>query len=58
MKTIVPMLACASGPLGTNADYVMRLADALTDLRARDDYIDSVVSALQRFSCSGGRAAP
>jgi len=52
------MLACASGPLGTNADYVMRLADALTDLRARDDYIDSVVSALQRFSCSGGRAAP
>jgi glutathione-specific gamma-glutamylcyclotransferase len=56
--TVVPVLASASGPLGTNADYVLRLADALTDLRARDDYVEAVASALREYSGSCGPAVP
>ncbi|WP_144160568.1 gamma-glutamylcyclotransferase [Paraburkholderia sp. BCC1885] len=58
VKTIVPILASASGPLGTNAEYVLRLADALTDLRVRDEYIDALASALREHGGSGGRIVP
>jgi cation transport protein ChaC len=50
VQTVVPIVHSASGPLGTNADYALRLADALTDLRIRDGYIEAVASELRGIS--------
>lgn len=58
VQTIVPILAAASGPLGTNTEYVLRLADALTALRIRDEYIDAVASALREYGGPGERLVP
>jgi cation transport protein ChaC len=50
IATIAPLIMAASGPLGTNAEYVFRLAAALGDLGFKDDYIETLVVELQRLA--------
>ena len=53
VPTIAPLIAAASGPLGTNADYVQRLARALADGGLQDDYVQQVAAALLPLSSAG-----
>ncbi|CAD6533349.1 Glutathione-specific gamma-glutamylcyclotransferase [Paraburkholderia hiiakae] len=47
--TIARQIAQAQGPLGTNAEYVFRLRQALADCALTDTYIEEVAQALARF---------
>jgi len=44
--SVAPFVAAASGPLGTNAEYLFRLKAALTEWRVSDDYIDALADAV------------
>lgn len=44
---IAALVSAASGPFGSNADYVFRLDLALRELGARDDYVASLAAALR-----------
>lgn len=46
VATVAPLIARASGPYGSNADYVLRLHQELELAKSCDDYIDALVSAL------------
>ncbi|KAA0997638.1 gamma-glutamylcyclotransferase [Paraburkholderia panacisoli] len=46
--SVARLVAHASGPLGTNVDYVFRLEHALQRHGLSDAYVDGVVSAMQR----------
>ncbi|NIY46763.1 gamma-glutamylcyclotransferase [Cedecea colo] len=43
-QTIAPLIAAASGPLGTNAQYLFSLETALKKHGMRDDCLDELVS--------------
>lgn len=45
-ETIAPLMAAASGSLGTNAEYVFKLQCALADCQMRDPYIDELAAEL------------
>lgn len=47
---IAPFIAAASGPMGTNADYVQRLQSALADCDVKDPYIENLAAELTRLS--------
>ncbi|HEY4805150.1 MAG TPA: gamma-glutamylcyclotransferase [Paraburkholderia sp.] len=48
-STVARQIAEAQGPLGTNAEYVFRLRQALADCALADAYIEEVAQALGRF---------
>lgn len=43
------LVASAKGPLGTNAEYVLRLKEALDHWDISDRYVDELVSAIMRL---------
>lgn len=47
VETVLPLIATASGPLGSNRDYVLKLSDALQELGLQDPYIDELSQQLQ-----------
>lgn len=47
VETIAPLITKASGPLGTNADYVLKLHGALREKGVVDPYIDALAMALR-----------
>lgn len=47
VRTVAPLIAAARGPLGSNADYVLRLAGALADCGLEDPYVQQLTAALQ-----------
>jgi cation transport protein ChaC len=49
VETIAPLIAKAVGPLGTNADYVLKLHDALRAKGLADPYVDALAAALRRL---------
>ena len=53
LEAIAAQVACARGPSGPNAEYVLRLAGALRELAAEDEH----VFALERLLASTARAA-
>jgi cation transport protein ChaC len=55
---IAPLIAAATGPLGTNADYVIRLEAALSLSGMNDEYISALASALRESVSNTGTAAP
>lgn len=46
VETIAPLIAKAAGPLGTNADYVLKLHASLRDKGVVDPYVDALAAAL------------
>ena len=44
---IAPMIAAASGPLGTNAQYLFSLEQELNKLGMRDPSLDELISAVR-----------
>lgn len=44
---VAPLISCASGVLGSNAEYVMRLSESLVALGVRDSYIEALTAELQ-----------
>ncbi len=40
VASIAPLVAAASGPFGTNADYVFKLQSALADDGLTDAYVE------------------
>ena len=46
--TIAPLIANASGSMGTNAEYVFKLQCALADCNMKDGYIDALAHELSR----------
>lgn len=51
-ETIAPLMAAASGSLGTNAEYVFKLQCALADCQMRDPYIDELAAELVQLGQS------
>ena len=47
---IARFIAAASGPMGTNADYVQKLQSALVDCNVKDSYIENLAAELTRLS--------
>ena len=45
-EQIAPLISAASGPFGSNADYVYRLQSALAAEALEDDYVDALAAAL------------
>ena len=54
VATIAPLIATASGPIGTNADYVFRLAAAIEQLELEDSYIETLAVELSRIATLPG----
>jgi len=50
VSTVAPLIATASGSLGSNADYVFRLRSALTANGVTDAYVDSLADEVARLS--------
>jgi cation transport protein ChaC len=48
VPSIASFVAAASGPLGSNADYVLKLQAALTEWGVIDEYVEALVDALRR----------
>jgi cation transport protein ChaC len=46
-QVIAPLIAAASGPLGTNAQYLFSLDQELTRLGMRDDCLNELVSRVR-----------
>ncbi|HBI11071.1 MAG TPA: gamma-glutamylcyclotransferase [Franconibacter pulveris] len=60
-RVIAPLIAAASGPLGTNAQYLFSLEQELEKLGMRDDCLDELVSevrAWQQRGEQGGELQP
>ena len=53
---IAPLIAIASGPLGTNAQYLFSLEQALSSLGMRDDGLVDLLDAVRR--CQGNAPQP
>lgn len=49
VATIAPLIAAASGPFGTNADYVWRLKQALAATRSPDPAVEDLARALREL---------
>jgi|SRR5450830_1180584 len=49
ISTIAPLIDVASGPYGTNVDYVHKLAAAMAERGLKDDYVAMLVSELTRL---------
>jgi cation transport protein ChaC len=49
VKSVAPLVAAASGPLGTNVDYVLRLEKALAEHQMADSYVDELAGALRQI---------
>ena len=50
ITTVAPLVAAASGPYGSNAEYVIRLDDELVAARATDAYVHSLASAVKALT--------
>lgn len=48
-SAIAGLIAAAQGPLGSNAEYVFRLRQALADCALSDAYVENVAQALARL---------
>lgn len=48
VQTVAPLIARASGKLGSNSDYLLRLRDALFEDRIEDLYVDAMVAAVEK----------
>ncbi len=53
VSTVAPLMAAASGPHGSNAEYVLRLERALADGGVTDEYVEAIAAALKRLSAQG-----
>jgi cation transport protein ChaC len=49
VSAVAPLIAAASGPLGTNADYVFRLELALSECGTSDEYVIAIATELKRL---------
>jgi cation transport protein ChaC len=56
IATIAPLMAAASGPIGTNADYVRRLAATIEELGFEDAYVKALADEVDRLRASWVRA--
>lgn len=50
------IIAAASGPLGTNREYLEQVAAQLLELRIQDDYIADLLRLVQRSDTAHSRA--
>jgi len=55
---IAPLIASACGVLGSNADYVLRLAEALAREGLRDEYVDALVHGIAQCRAASPAAIP
>lgn len=49
VATIAPLIAAASGAIGSNAEYVVRLREALSHCNLADDYVEALAAELLRY---------
>jgi glutathione-specific gamma-glutamylcyclotransferase len=49
VATIAPLIASATGAIGSNAEYVFRLRDALSHCNLVDDYVEALAAEIQRY---------
>ena len=52
VPSTAPLVAVAFGPLGSNADYVLRLKAVLNGWGVTDEYVEALVDALRRCAFS------
>ena len=57
VSAVAPLIAAASGPLGTNADYVFRLELALSEHGTNDEYVMALATELKRLVSSSATPA-
>ncbi len=54
VSSVAPLMAAASGPLGSNADYLFKLASALAEDGVRDGYVEALARELKKLSSAKG----
>lgn len=52
-EDIARFIATASGPIGTNADYLFRLKECLASLDIEDPYVESMANSVSQISVRG-----
>ena len=57
VSTVAPLIGAASGPLGSNADYVFLLDRALSELSLADPYVRQIAAQLATNSIKDSRAS-
>ena len=50
IATVTPLVAAASGPFGSNAEYVLRLDDELIAAQATDAYVHAIASGVKALT--------
>lgn len=50
VHTVAPLIGWATGPFGTNAEYLFKLRDALAECGVSDPYVDAIVREIDRSS--------
>jgi cation transport protein ChaC len=55
---VAPLIAAASGPLGSNADYVMLLERSLADEGMEDAYVRELATTLRRIAAAASPVPP
>jgi cation transport protein ChaC len=56
VPTVAPLIGCATGTFGTNAEYLFKLHAALAECGVNDPYVEAIVHAIERpshDSCAG-----
>ncbi|AOJ94912.1 calcium transporter ChaC [Burkholderia multivorans] len=46
---IAPLIATATGAIGSNAEYVFRLRDALSHCELADEYVEALANEIERY---------
>lgn len=49
VATIAPLIATATGAIGSNAEYVFRLREALSYCDLSDDYVEALAAEIRRY---------
>ncbi|MBN3765245.1 gamma-glutamylcyclotransferase [Burkholderia sp. Ac-20365] len=48
VETVAPLIGCAAGPFGSNAEYLFMLHAALAECGVSDPYVDAIVREIER----------
>jgi cation transport protein ChaC len=57
VDTVAPIVSVAAGPLGTNAEYLFKLKQALARYNMADGYVDALASKVKRIAQGLGHQA-
>jgi glutathione-specific gamma-glutamylcyclotransferase len=51
VATVAPLIGTATGKLGSNTEYLLKLREALVECGLRDAYVEELCNEIERLSC-------